>query len=211
MSMHHGGFGGGGGGGGGRGRHGGGGRSAGGSGGEAGAGIDIEPETLTWLDGKSLAVRWDGGAGYVDLTIGDEQSVLRMQALHAFPQSDPNHYVQIYAGRPDGGRGRMVGMFRDLTVLAGEPLAAIRECLRRAYVVPRIVRIVSIKDQRHLAHWVIETDRGRCEFDMNDMYKNIRIQSGGRVVLTDIFENRYEILSLAELDAPSRAQIAPLI
>jgi hypothetical protein len=60
-------------------------------------------------------------------------------------------------------------------------------------------------------HWVIETDRGHCEFDMSDIYKNIRNRSGDRLVLTDIFDNRYEILSLAGLDAPSKALIAPLI
>jgi hypothetical protein len=105
----------------------------------------------------------------------------------------------------------MVGMLRNLNSASGEALTAIKECLRRAYVVPRIKRILSIADQRHLIHWVIETDRGVCEFDMNDMYKNIRIRSGGRIVLTDIFENRYEILNLADLDAPSKALIAPLI
>nr|HTL53820.1 DUF1854 domain-containing protein [Planctomycetota bacterium] len=173
--------------------------------------IHVKPEELVWLDDKPLTVHWAGGASYVHLTVGDDRTALRIYALYAFPQSDPTHYIQIYAGKPDGSRGDMVGMLRNLNSASGEALTAIKECLRRAYVVPRIKRILSIADQRHLIHWVIETDRGVCEFDMNDMYKNIRIRSGGRIVLTDIFENRYEILNLADLDAPSKALIAPLI
>lgn len=173
--------------------------------------VHVKPEELVWLDDRELFAHWDGGPGYVHLTIGDEKTALRISALHGFPQSDPTHYIQIYAGKPDGTRGDMVGMLKELHRAKGKALEAIQECLRRAYVVPRIRRIVSVADQRHLIHWVIETDRGLCEFDMNDMYKNIRVRPGGRVVLSDIFENRYEILNLDELDAASKALLLPLI
>lgn len=173
--------------------------------------IHVKPEILVWLDGATLQAHWDGGPGYVHLTIGEEKTALRIHALYGFPQSDPTHYIQIYAGKPDGSRGDMVGMLRDLNSATGKTLAALKECLHRAYVVPRVKRIVSVADQRHLIHWVIETDRGICEFDMNDMYKNIRVRPGGRIVLTDIFENRYEILNLEELDAASKTLMQPLI
>ena len=165
----------------------------------------VEPETLVWLDPARLTFRWAGGSAPVHLTLAEERTCLRIGAARAFPHSDHDRYIQIFEGKPDGGRGGLVGMLRDLSALQGRDREALDTCLARSYLVPRVLRILQAVDQHHVIHWVLETDRGRCEMDMRNMYKDVQRRSGGRVLLTDVHENRYEIPDIRKLDAQSRA------
>lgn len=160
-------------------------------------------ETLTWLDPKSLTFHWDGRPGPIRLTIEGDRSVLDVHVAGAFPLTDPNQLVQLFAG----GHDDAVGMIENLGALALSDRAAIEECLRRDRILPEISRILSAEERRHIVHWVVETDRGLTSFDMDKVYENVRRQPAGDVVLTDIVRNRYHIYPEA-LDGASREILA---
>ncbi len=163
-------------------------------------------ESLTWLEPETLTFRWSGGSGPIHVTIGEECTVLRAHAVWAFPRSAPDGFVQLYASGP-GGRGEPVGMIEDPQRLKAADRAALAECLRRSHVVPRVTRIVSLEEHRHLVHWVVETDRGPTSFDMDQVYDNVKPLPNGDVVLIDVVKNRYEVDPRA-LDSASRALLA---
>ncbi|MCK6474999.1 MAG: DUF1854 domain-containing protein [Planctomycetes bacterium] len=173
----------------------------------AGPPVKVEPERLEWLEPKSLAFRWDGGTGPIAMTIADQRTFLRIHAGQAYPQSDERRFIQFFDSRKDGQRGEPVGMLRNLDDLQPEQQKIVQECLKRSYLVPRVLRIVDIHDEYHLVRWTLETDRGPVAFDMDNIYKNIQRRPGGRVVLTDTHENHYEIPDRKKLDRESRAML----
>lgn len=171
----------------------------------------VKPEVLEWLEGKKLSFRWAGGSAPVMLTVEGDRSYLRVFAAYAFPQNDQSHYIQFFEGKADGSRGDAIGMLRDLAELADENRAAVGECLRRGYMIPRIQRILEVQDKYHLVSWRTLTDRGPRDFEIDDVYKNINVREKKRVVLTDVNDNRYEIPDYNELDTESRTLLTQFL
>ncbi len=167
----------------------------------------VKPEVLTWLEPDKLTFEWTGGGGPIRMTIGDDRGYLRVYAAYAFPQTDREHFIQIFEGQEDGRRGERIGMLRSLTGLSAESHRAVVECLRRGCLTPQITRIVEVKDRYHLVSWSTETDRGPRVFEVVDVYKNILVRERKRVVITDVNENRYEIPDYRALDMESRAKL----
>ncbi len=165
--------------------------------------VTIKPEELVWLDPAAMQFHWRGGSAPIRLTVKD-RSILHVFATYAFPQTDPLRYIQFYEGRADGARGDLFGMLRELTGLGAHERAIVEECLRRGYLVPRVLRVIEVRDIIHLVHWIVETDRGHCEFDMNSTHEQIDRRDNGRVILKDLDGNRYEIPDWRKLDAHSR-------
>ena len=159
-------------------------------------------ETLRWLEPTKLSFHWEGGLGPIRLTVQDDRSALNVHAARAFPLSHPDQLVQLFDGEKDG----LVGMLEDVGGLAASDRRALEECLRRDRILPEVTRIVSIEEHRHLVLWVVETDRGVTSFDMDQVYKNVRRQPAGDVVLTDVAKNRYHLYPEA-LDAASREML----
>ena len=164
---------------------------------------EIAAETLRWLEPKKLSFHWEGGHGPIRLTVQDDRSALSVHAARAFPLSHPDQLVQLFDGEKDG----LVGMLEDVGGLAASDRRALEECLRRDRILPEVTRIVSIEEHRHLVLWVVETDRGVTSFDMDQVYKNVRRQPAGDVVLTDVAKNRYHLYPEA-LDGASQEMLA---
>ena len=164
----------------------------------------IEPETLVWLEPASIAMRWDGATGPIHLTLANDRTILNVVAAHAFPRSGPDVFIQFFELNTDGKRGPGVGILKSLDEVPVEYRPAIEECLRRHYIVPTVTRIIAAARNRHIVHWTIETDRGPCEFDIENVYKNIESMPDGRIIMSDTSKNRYEIPVLEDLDPVSR-------
>ncbi|MCZ7649270.1 MAG: DUF1854 domain-containing protein [Planctomycetota bacterium] len=171
----------------------------------------VKPEVLVWLDPAKLSFYWKGGAEPVRMTVAGDRSYPRVFAAYAFPHSDPKHFIQLFEGKPDGNRGEVIGMLHDCTALSEADRKAVDEALGRAYIVPRILRILHVNDMRYLVHWAVQTDRGASEFDMNDIYEQIDRREDGRIMLTDTYGNRYEIPSLKALDPESQKLLEPFL
>lgn len=175
------------------------------------AASQIKADELEWLDPAALEFHWAGGPAPVRLTLREKRSVLRVFAAYAFPQSDPEHFIQFYEGKPDGGRGEPIGMLSALAGLDARSRETVAECLRRSYLVPRVIRILELRDLIYLVQWEVETDRGRCEFNMSNVRDQINPRENGRIVLKDMDGNQYEIADFRKLDEASRRMLSGYI
>jgi hypothetical protein len=181
----------------------------GGRGGKRGIGkdgkIDIQPESLRWLAPEDLVVHTTDGSGTVRVTLIGEQSLLWAIAVRAFPQGEPNGYVELFSLGPDGGGEERLGMIEDLADLPSDVRAAIESSLRENYLVPRIQAIREIRQLRHLFRWDVVTDRGPIVFEMERLHESVKIIGQKRAICRDTSENRYEIPDMGALDEASRA------
>jgi len=159
---------------------------------------EVEADRLEWLAPERLSFRWGGGPGPIHLTIAGDRTLLRVEAVAAFPRAAPGRFVELSAG------GEPAGVLRDAAALGPDDRAALAELLRRGRPVPRVTRIVAVEERGHLVRWELETDRGPCALDMDRPYAQVRRLEGGGVVLKDLGGDRYEVPDEAALDARSR-------
>jgi hypothetical protein len=139
------------------------------------------------------------------------------QVLLRFAEGDRELPVRIVWARPVSGRGEEICFLdedkREVLMLAGldgldEQSRRIAEKeLEKRYLIARVTRVNRTTAQFGSRYWDVETDRGRRRFAMKDPHRNIVWVTDDHLIMRDTLGNRYEIRSLAELDASSRAQV----
>ncbi|TVR55035.1 MAG: DUF1854 domain-containing protein [Puniceicoccaceae bacterium] len=166
--------------------------------------VDIQPEQLIWLETDRLAFHFRGTAHPVSLTIAGDRSWLSVQAARAFPQRQPEHYIQLFTANPDGTRGDPIGLIRHLNDLKGDNRATLEDCLRRGHLVPKVLAILALNETRYRSTWVVETDRGERTFEMRRAHRSVFYAGGSRVLMVDAEDNNYEIPDRTRLDPASQ-------
>ncbi len=129
--------------------------------------------------------------------VWQEASLLRM-----FPLSDEYGWLAVL-----NADGKELGVLRDLHGMAHDSLAAVREELRRRYLVPRITAILAVRDRADVTEWRVETDRGPAVFQVRHLSENLKQPLPGHLSLTDVEGNRYDIPDLGALDDDSRRRL----
>lgn len=158
---------------------------------------------LRRLDPASLRFEMDGPTQSIRLSIQSDRDYPRIFAARAFPQTEPNRFIQIYDAKEDGTRGDAIGLVENLAPLDPDSRAALKESLRRSYLIPQVRAILDVRDDGFLTHWVIDTDRGEREFDLTQPHRNVIRAGADRVILIDSEENRYDIPTASGLDRSS--------
>jgi len=136
------------------------------------------------------------------LTIKGERSVLKVTVSRAFPLTHPCLYLCIR----DGG-GAELGILRSLEGLDADSRKLVEEDLNRRYFLPVIKRITSVVERFGTVEWHVETDRGAYRFTTRDLRENVLRLGGGRCILQDVDENRFEITDTAGLDRASLSRL----
>lgn len=101
-------------------------------------------------------------------------------------------------------RKRCLSMLPSLDALAPESRAIAEAELAARYCQVRIRRVLSTLVDFGCRYWTVETDRGARTFLLRDAAKNVQRFEPDRVVIRDVYGNRFEIASLAALDPASR-------
>ncbi len=137
-----------------------------------------------------------------------EELVLdRIFLSRAFPFEKPFEYISVF----DKDKHE-IGFIRSLTEDFDEAVCArlMRE-LEESYYCPVIRRILSVKTQRGISYWQVECDFGEASFSLRDVYVDMRKLEGEngelRLLLTDVYGNRYEIPDANALDRQSYRRI----
>lgn len=138
----------------------------------------------------------------VDLSTADGKSYTALEPRRLFPVSRINSYITLL-----DTDGVEVAIIRELKDLNPESLEVINYSLNDYYLVPHILRILSISEKNGKIHWVTETDRGIKEFDVRNRNHDIRVNINGRVRVRDSDDNRYIITDYKTLDKHSRSQL----
>ena len=155
--------------------------------------------SIRWLEPSGVKLFRDR-LGHVRATVAGDRSVLRPTLHRAFPATAPHLHVQLREHD-----GKAVGMLKDISELDRESGALAEELLRDRYVVPVISEIQSLRHEIGMWAWRVDTDRGERDFGMKSPRDDLRRLPGGRVRITDVHGNTYEIRDVEALDAGSRA------
>ncbi len=93
-----------------------------------------------------------------------------------------------------------IGILRNIRELSEEQTKLIRSELQKRYFIPDILEVYSVKEDFGNTSWSVNTSSGKREFTMTDMSTNIRNLGNNKILLTDIFGNRYYIRNVYEID-----------
>lgn len=141
--------------------------------------------------GKLRFFRAEDGAPRLE--IEGDQCYLRFGATRLFPITHRRGLISI----SDGG-GDEIGVLRRLRDLPKPMRRMVLEELRKRYFVPQITYVHSLKDEFGVLYWDVETTRGRREFVVREPRDSIREFIGGKLQITDVDGNQFEV---ADIDA----------
>ncbi len=124
-----------------------------------------------------------------------------VEVAMGFPLTSSDHFVSLVEVK-DGKKDKEIGIIEDIKKLDSKSRKILRTELKRAYFMPKIVKINRLKEDHGVMKFDVETERGRREFETR--YKeDIRRLTGGRVIIKDADGNRYEIEDYRKLDQRS--------
>ena len=162
-------------------------------------------DEITYLDRENVRFHRSAG-GLLAMThkkpSGDHEYE-RVIVLRSFPISDPDSFLSVR--EPKAGRTE-IGMIRSISDLDEESELLVREELSRRYFIPKIEKIHSFR-RRGAVYVDAETDHGRRLILLRDDVSGIRILEDGRVFMTDLEGNCYEIPDPKALDKSSYKKI----
>ena len=121
-----------------------------------------------------------------------------VRPVRAFPISGKADYISFL-----GEDRKEVALVAHPDRLEPSSREALESALERMYYIPKITRIYSIVEKWGIGHWEVETDRGFAAFEVAAR-ENIRKLPNGRFLLQDVDGNRFEIVSVYDLDKKSQ-------
>jgi hypothetical protein len=160
----------------------------------------VEAAQLRILDPRTFHLFKVGAT--LRMTIDGEASWLKVTVLRAFPLTQPTRYFSIR----DGG-GKEIAVLASLDGLDTDNRSLIEAEIERRYMVSVIHRILSVKERFGTVDWEVETHRGRCRFTTRDLRENCLRPSPGHYLITDVENNRFEVLDIEALDTVSQASL----
>ena len=72
---------------------------------------------------------------------------------------------------------------------------------------PCILAIHSIRDHHDISEWRVDTDRGPITFQVRHFIDSAKTPVPGRLAITDVEGNRYDIADMNALDPDSRRRL----
>ena len=162
----------------------------------------VEPKAyeLCLLDPRKLRFSYSP-VGNVRLEIVGDRCYLSVDIARSFPIDQQDRYLFIRNAldeeRPE------IGMIVDPAELDPESRLVVEQELYRRYFVPRILRIVRLKEEFGVLNFDVETDRGPREFSVRNPQENLREIGDERMLIIDIDGCRYEIPDLRQVDRKS--------
>ena len=156
------------------------------------------------LDPRSVRLE-RGPTGLLRLTLPD-RCHLQVAAYRAFPLTDPDHWIVLL-----DARDQEIGTLEDPAALDPESRRLLEEELAFRYVVPQVLEIVRVSEDRlEGGHWRpglvwdLRTDRGPLRLRMPNLQEHVRVLGPGRLLLLDRDGTRCEIRDAAALPPASR-------
>ena len=134
-----------------------------------------------------------------------KDDVVDVRLRRAFPWSQPGRLVSVR-----DGEGKELLLIDDLQSLDGQRRATIERWLGDTSFVPRIVAVDDVDVRFGYQQWKVRTDRGKAEFRVQER-EDIRFLPDGRFRIKDADGTVYEMVSLSQLDEPSRRAVESLI
>jgi len=153
----------------------------------------------TWRVPDLKTVRlFHHASGSLCLTIAGDPIWSDVQVLRAAPLSDPDHYISVL-----DSDGNEIVLIDDPSQLDVETRRVLDEEMERRYLTLNVLRVHSARSESGVCHFDLETDRGRREVVVPNIYESARRLCGGRLLVVDVDGNRIEFPATTALDKRS--------
>lgn len=163
-------------------------------------GKDNDPFMLVMLDPARLSFSRSAG-GLLQAVI--EGTAYNEIALYrAFPLTRPEEYISVRT--PEGEE---IGLIAELRQLDAESLAEAHRELGFSYLMPRAIRIYSIRQKPAMWTWNLETDRGDMVLKLRNLHDHVTRLGAGRFIIEDAEGRKCEIDEGCLADERSRKQL----
>jgi len=143
--------------------------------------------------------------GFLMLNIISENDNLfsgRVFLQRLFPFQLLNEYISVLDKEENE-----VGIIRNIEDINNDDAELVKNELNKKYFIPKIKKILLIKENFGFSYWKCETDVGDMSFSLQDTFKSIIKITNDRVYILDVNGMRYEIESLEALDKNSFRKI----
>ncbi len=139
--------------------------------------------------GKLLCLKYKG------------KDIGRVSVKRMFPFEFENEYITVnnenYT-RTDFENE--IGIIRNLNALNPNQREILTNELNKRYFIPEITEVEFIKEEYGNISFKVNTTSGKREFVVTDMGSNIKNLGSNRIMITDVFGNRYYITDISNLD-----------
>lgn len=139
---------------------------------------------------------------HVDMELYGGRTFEDLEPRRLFPMSGKDKYITLL-----DSEGVEQAVIRDLRTLPQKDREIIEDCLEEYYLIPKIHTILNIEQKFGVVAFYTETDRGPAKIELRGNLQGLKLLYGGRVLLRDNNDNRYEIPDLAKIDNRSRQLI----
>lgn len=132
------------------------------------------------------------------LTDSDGTRHVDVEAIRAFPLTDPRHHISIL-----DEKGREVLFIESIDEVPEPERAALEDALSQREFVPEIRKVLNTPEHTEPSTWQVETDRGVTTFEL-ESEDSVHRRDGRRVSIVDTHGIRYEIPDVNRLDHHGR-------
>ncbi len=125
----------------------------------------------------------------------------RVAVLRMFPFEYEEEYLCIRCenySRSD--KENEIGIIRFLSDFPEDQINIVRDELKKRYFIPEIIKVNEVKDEFGHTMWNTETTAGKKEFTVTEMSTNVLNLGNNRIMLTDVYGNRYYIPDITKAD-----------
>ena len=155
-------------------------------------------KTRKYYDGREIVIT-PGIGVCLHVRLPDGEVLEDVEPRRFFPISDAGRYIALVDKDCNE-----IAVIRDVSKLDNDSRRCLKKALSKFYMIPKIIDIVDVYDKTGLLRWKVETDRGPFEFDIQNRYSDIKLFPGGRVLIRDSSDNRYEIPDYRKLSSKSQ-------
>ncbi|MHB1485633.1 MAG: DUF1854 domain-containing protein [Saccharofermentanales bacterium] len=135
----------------------------------------------------------------IDVEFFSGEKLEDLEPRRLFPLSGLTKYITLL-----DEKGVEKAIVRNIDTLIPESKAILEDCLKEYYMIPKINEIIDCNNKFGILKWITDTDRGVCEFTINNIHSDIKVLYGNRIIIRDSNDNRYEIPNADLLNKKSK-------
>ncbi len=129
------------------------------------------------------------------------ENIGRVAVLRMFPFECGEEYLSV---RKENYERRdkeyEVGIIRSLEAFSEAQKEIVRDELKKRYFMPDILEVDEVNEEFGNTMWKVRTDAGNREFTVTDMSSNVINLGKNRIMLIDVYGNRYQIPDVTKAD-----------
>ena len=129
------------------------------------------------------------------------ETAQRVAVMRMFPFDYAEEYLSVrYENYSRSDKEAEIGIIRRLSDFDFRQIEIVRKELDKRYFIPDIIKVNEVKDELGHTMWKTLTTAGEREFTVTDMSSNVFNLRNNKIMLVDVYGNRYYIPDITKLD-----------